>query len=438
MADLTVQPLPSAFLPSRFSRAMFWATRGSLALMDQGLIAASNFGIGIVLARSLSPQEYGSYALAYAIFLLLSLAYQAIVLEPQRVFGSTLFENSQRGYFRALLRIHSGLGLGTGFVLGGLALLLHILRPTALPAALAGVMIAAPCVLLLWLLRGAFYVRMSPQNAVAGSSVYCAVLLIGMAVLYYLRQLSAFGAFVAMAIAALVGSVVLLIRFRLLARSDQELVGWKDVSLKHWEYGRWILLSSFLTWLSGDVYYPLVSSMSGMAAAGDLRALLNFSLPIAQALNALTVFTVPYAARVYQTAGLSALLAAIRKIGAVFVAIAVCYWAVVVVFNKPIMDALYRGTYADVASLLPLIAIGSLPWNFAYVPTIAFRAFRSSVSLLVIYCVSSAISLGIGIPATRMYGLRGTLWAMILSYAAALVTALMLLWRKVQADRVTE
>ena len=52
------------------ARAIAWAGRLSLAVVDQGLISGSNFALGIVLARWMAPAEYGAYALAFSIFLL--------------------------------------------------------------------------------------------------------------------------------------------------------------------------------------------------------------------------------------------------------------------------------------------------------------------------------------------------------------------------------
>ena len=417
----------------RFSRWTAWAGQGSLALLDQGLIAASNFTMGILLGRWLSPQEYGSYALAFAIFLLVSLVYQATILEPQRVFGSTEYADSQLAYFRALLRIHTFMGFCVVFALGALSLLMYAMRLNTLSAALTGITVAAPCVLLLWLVRNAFYVSMSPQHAVIGSTVYCAALLTSAVTLYYHQLLSPFSSFVAMGGAALIGSGILLLRLKAPPGSSPNRIKWQSVSLQHWRYGRWIAMGSLLSWLTGDYYYPLVSSFAGISAAGDLRALLNFSLPLAQALNALSVFVVPYAASLYQAKGAASLSIIMWRMAGLFSLAAAGYWSVLIFFHRPIMHLLYGGRYTEVSSLLPLVAAASFPWNIAYVPTIALRAIRSSVSLLGIYAVSSSLAIVIGIPSCRVFGIRGALWGMVLSNVAALLVSIILLVRKLRA-----
>jgi hypothetical protein len=75
-----------------------WAMKGGLAILDQGIFTGSNFVISILLARWLSPEQYGSYAVAFAIFLFILTFHQALLLEPMLVFGSSVFRNCLRGY----------------------------------------------------------------------------------------------------------------------------------------------------------------------------------------------------------------------------------------------------------------------------------------------------------------------------------------------------
>jgi O-antigen/teichoic acid export membrane protein len=435
--DVTTSPVPSASSLGPLYHWTFWVSRGSLALLDQGLIAISNFVIGILLARWLLPQQYGSYALAFSIFLLLSLVHQALVLEPQRVFGPTDYVDREREYLGVLLWIHSGLVFAISIVLGISAWVLEAwTRPNSLSGALKGLTFAAPCVLLLWLARGAFYVRMSPQRAVTGAAVYCTVVFASLTLIYRFGLLSPFVAFLIMGLAALIGSAVLLVQLQPLLSLRLAHSRFRLVLVQHWRYGRWLLVSSLLTWLTGDIYYLLVTSSSGIEAAGELKALLNFNLPVAQVLSALAVFFLPHASRVQQESGMAALAETIRRMTWLFAAVATAYWIVLSLLSKPIMQLLYGHRYAEMAPLIPLVALGSLPWNIAYVPTIALRAVRSSNSIFVTYCASGAVAVVVGIPATKTFGLHGTLWSIVLSSSAALLVAFCLFRRRLRDSSV--
>jgi O-antigen/teichoic acid export membrane protein len=414
------------------SRWAFWLTKGTLAVLDQALISTSNFAIGIFLARWLTPAKYGAYTLAFSIFLLLSFFHQALILEPQRVFGSADYAECLPKYLAVLIRVQSGLTLLAGVVFVASLWLAHSwARPDGLDAALIGMTIAAPFVLLLWLVRGAFYVQMAPQFAVVGSAAYCAIVLGTLLVAERLRMMSPFLAFIMMGFGALVSSVVLLNRLRpnLNLRAAPN---WKGVSRKHWDYGRWLLASLALGWIPGNIYYSLVTAFSGIASAGELKALINFTLPVAQTLTALSMCIVPHAARAYQKNGITELKKLTLKTACVFGFAVVVYWAILVLSGVPLLRFLYNGHYTHLASLIPWVAAGSIPWNLATIPTLALRAVRSSVSIFRIYLASSGIAVLIGVPATRSFGLRGALGGIIASNVAALFLALYLMRRELR------
>jgi O-antigen/teichoic acid export membrane protein len=166
---------------SFLGKAVPMATKGGLAVLDQGLISGSNFLVGILLARWLAPGEYGAYALAFAIFLLLSFVSQSLLFEPMAVFSGSAYQKSMRGYFRSVLWIHLAMTVVT-FVLLGTAAGVAFLRaePNGLPGALLGVTLASPCILLFWLARRAYYTQLSPARATSGAAVYCLLLVTGL------------------------------------------------------------------------------------------------------------------------------------------------------------------------------------------------------------------------------------------------------------------
>ncbi len=122
-----------------FRKFLPWARQGTLTIIDQGLISGSNFLISVLLARWLTAEQYGGYAIAFGFFVLLQLVYQSLVLEPMSVFGGSTYRNNLRGYFGSLLWIHVILSLAICFVFGATAGVSRLLGQTAgMPGALAG------------------------------------------------------------------------------------------------------------------------------------------------------------------------------------------------------------------------------------------------------------------------------------------------------------
>lgn len=127
-------------------RLIPWIHKGGFAILDQELISGSNFLVSILLARWLVPEQYGAYAVAFGIFVLLSLVYQSLVLEPMAVFGGSSYRDCLRGYLRSLLWIHIAISLAIGIVFGASALVAkQFTHSSVLAGALAGVTFASPC-----------------------------------------------------------------------------------------------------------------------------------------------------------------------------------------------------------------------------------------------------------------------------------------------------
>lgn len=420
-------------------KAIPWAMKGGLAIIDQGFISGSNFLIGILLARWLLPGQYGSYALAFGAFLLLTMLYGSLLLEPMGVFGGSTYRGCLRGYLRSLLRIHLVITLVILLVLGLLAATARALGlPDGLPGALAGVTVAAPCILLFWLARRSFYLELSPARAALGSGLYCAFVLAGLYLVYWRRLVSPFTAFVLMGLGALATGALLLIILRSELPSDSTATTVRQAWRKHWDYGRWALAGNVASWVPAYIFYPLLGTFSGMARAGELRALMNFVLPLAQAQAALSMLLLPYAARTFGQEGRSGAASLAVRITLLSAAAAFAYWGLIIPLRQTAFHFLYSDKYAAVAHLIPLVAVGSILWTAAYGSSIVLRAMESPDSIFVAFCSATVISLIIGIPATWAFGLQGAVWGINLSDASALLVVAYLLRRKVQGSESAE
>ncbi len=426
--------------PGGFARKLArWVTKGGLAIVDQGLISGSNFLISILLARWLAPTQYGAFSLAFSVFLLLSYVYHALLSEPQGVFSGSAYSQCLRGYLKALLGIQAILTVFGVVLLGGSAVVVYALgKYEGLPGALAGVAIASPCILFFWLLRRAYYMNMAPARAAVGAFIYCALVTGGLFVAYKESLVSPFTAYLLMAIGALGTGFFLLSQVNKVLPPDTEKAptageAWK----KHWEYGRWALAVSVVTWIPYYMYYPLITAFSGMAQAGQLRALMNLSLPMEQSYTALSILFLPYAARVCREKGVASSGPLVRRITLLFVVGAVAYWALLMPFKGLIFHVLYGGKYTEVAHFIPYVALGTTLWAAAFGPAILLRAIESPDSIFYARIVASVLSLVIGVPATKMFGLWGVVSSIIVANFAAFLISMYILHRKAQSISIT-
>jgi len=409
------------------------ASKGGFAIADQGLISGSNFAISILLARWLGADQYGAYAVAFGIFVLLSLVYQALVLEPMAVFGGSSYHNCLKQYLSTLLRIHLVISVSLCVVLGISAVVLHSFSHAGgLAGAMAGVTIASPCVLVFGLARRMFYLELSPAEAAAGSLIYCCLIMAALFVAFRHGLLSPFSAFLLIAFGAFGTGVAMWIRMRAKLPPGEAGPSLSETWSRHWGYGRWALASSVAGWIPANIYYPLISSFHGMAASGQLKALMNLTLPLEQVKAALSMLFLPYAARVAARKDGSGATALTAQMTLLAFAGAVVYWALILPFPKYVFHLMYSGKYLDVVHLLPIVAIGSIVWSAAYGPAIALRGMEAPDLVFKAFAVATIGSLVIGVPATWFFGLQGAIWGGNLADFSSLIMVFVVLRRKLR------
>jgi O-antigen/teichoic acid export membrane protein len=412
-----------------------WAMKGGLALFDQGILTGSNFIISILLARWMSAEQYGIYAVAFSVFLFLLNFHQALLLEPMLVFGSSVYRNSLRGYLRALLLLHLFVSLLMIFGLtGGAAVIARLGQSPGLPAALVAVGFVGPAVLLFWLTKRVFYLKLSPGPSAASAVLYCVVLLAGLGVIYKYDLVSAASALVLMGIGGLVSAIVLLIYLGFRLQSTQADPTLRETWDRHWRYGRWALGANAMMWIPINIFYPLLSKFAGLAQAGELKALMNFAAPMLQTCAALSSLMLPYTARMLEQRGNGGANAALKRMTLICVACAIPYWIVLLVFKGPAFHFLYSGRYSSVMDLLPITALVSVLGSAFFGPAIVLRSLESPASVFGAVTISSVVALVVGIPLTRSLGVAGALWGMVISEGLAFVAAAVMVRRKARSS----
>ncbi len=414
--------------------AIAWIDKVIFAVLDQGLISGSNFVMGILLARWLSEEQYGAYALAFSLFLLLSQFYTSLLLEPMAVFGGSIYRTRLRGYLGTLVWMHLGTAFVIFLVLGIAASVARFMHAGAnLPSALLAVTVASPCILLFWLMRRAFYLELSPAAAVLSAVFYCVLVMGGLFIIYRHGFLSAFTAFLLMAFAALMTSAFSMLRLKPVLQLMQLSPSLRESWSEHWAYGRWSLATAALLWLPSNFYFPVVSASAGMAGAGELKALLNLALPIGHTATALSLLFQPYASRINHQHGSGPLKTFTGKVSMLYAGGGLAYWSLLVIFRAPIVHFLYGGHYENLVALVPWLALASVLQISLAGPSIGLRAMESPASVFVAYAASGAVAVLAGIPLTWKLGVQGVIVSMMLSSVVGFAVALFLLRRKANA-----
>jgi O-antigen/teichoic acid export membrane protein len=412
--------------PNWLSVLVFWLRKVSFSVLDQGLISGSNFLIGVLLARWLVPEQYGAYALAFSIFLFAAAFHNALLLEPMSVFGSASYGECLPAYIGKLLRLHFFLALFlTGLVVAGIALLHYFTADRALTSALWGVCIAIPLILFFWLCRRAAYIKLAPGLAARGASAYCLVVIFLLLLVQRVGRLSSFTAFLIQSLAATAAAILLLASLR--PRPDSQ-SGPSSLAVvrQHWRYGRWVVATAFVYWLSGNAYYLLVAAFLPMQDVAALRALQNFTLPFGQFISAVSLLLLPWASARFAEEGRVGFQRRIRQITLMFVGAASAYYAVLWLFGGRIMAILYAGRYNEFAYLLTLVAAPVVVQAASQGSAIAVQAMQAPAEVFLAYSVSGTLTILAGVALARYWGLTGALIGILTS---SLGYCIVITWR---------
>jgi len=95
-----------------------WQKPAIFSLADQAVFSGSMLLVNILLARWTSPEEFGTFAVLYAVFLIFAGFHNALIVEPMSVFGARKQAAARQVYFRHVYLIHAAVVLVLAIVAG--------------------------------------------------------------------------------------------------------------------------------------------------------------------------------------------------------------------------------------------------------------------------------------------------------------------------------
>ena len=405
----TVGQIPAA----KSSRKLVWLRKGTLALLDQGLLSGSNFLIGILLARWLTRDDYGGYAVGFSIFIFLSGFHNAFFLEPMSVFGPESYAGCLAAYLKKLVKFNFAFTLLLAIlVVAGALALPFFTANKGLTSAMWGVCVAVPFVLFYWLCRRAAYLRFAPGLAVASSGTYCVALLL--MTVAFKGRMSPFMGFAIQSLAALPAAILLLVSQR--SEMNQEpTVSGPQLLRQHWRYGRWVVGSTIVIWISNGAYYVIVGALLPLQDVATLRALRNLTEPCYRAMAAIILLVLPWASARFAEEGHHGLRRRIRQLNWLFGSAALLYFGGICLFGTRLMQLLYAGRYNE-PTLLLILATAPLVLIAASLGSeVAVQVMQFPSEVFLAYGTSAALTLVLGVAFTRVWGLVGGLVSIVVS-----------------------
>lgn len=393
-----------------------WLGRGSAAVADQLLTSGANFALSILLARWVTAEDYGAYAVALAAFLLVATVFQGALLTPSLILGTTRYADRGPEYVAAMVRLHGKLGGACALMLGCAAAIYGLFTAQGeLARCLAAMAVTAPAVLLWWLARSAWYLRLNPAPAAWGALGYAVTLVGGVWLLRWQGWLSGETGILAMGAAGLATGLWLLWKLEPNWRGElTEAEVWRE----SWQFGKWEMGIALAAWLPASLCYPVTSAVLGQGEAGGLRALQNFALPVTQASTSVLRLLQPHVSGRFGADGKAPARLVWSLTAAVF-AVAGLYLGLVWLLRAPLMAVAYGGRFGLAVDLLPWVVLVAVLSAGTESVAMGLRAMRGSRGILAAFLVAGAVYLISGVPAARALGLTGVVTTLVAANAIA-------------------
>jgi O-antigen/teichoic acid export membrane protein len=406
-----------------FASGRLWAmgVKSAWSLMDQGLTALTGFCVTFLLARWLAPEIFGAYAIAFAAYLFVSGLHNVVVLEPMSVIGSSRHVGRLHEYFHAQIVVH---GVLTGLFAAGVvcfSLVVWFVAPTsALAGAFAGSGLALPFLLFLFLARRMCYVTQRPLFAVLGSGCCLLLVLVGLYALRRFEGSSPFFVFLLMGAASLVGSCLILrelgLRMFRQDRSSGKRIPWGSVLAESWSYGRWLVGSTVLYSVSGQVQMFLAAAFLGLGAAGTLRAMLLPASVMTQVVTAAGLLALPRFSFAFGRGLVERMRQEAVILSAVLCGAGICFSVLLWILAGRAELLLFGGKYAAYAWLMPVLSLVPAANGLTMGFSTALRASQKPQLDLLANAISAPIALVSAAGFIRVWGLAGAAASMVTGF----------------------
>jgi O-antigen/teichoic acid export membrane protein len=375
--------------------------------------------LSFLLARWLSSEVYGAFAVAFATLLFLSGFHNVLLLEPMSVMGPARYSDRTSAYFAAQLKIHKRLGALLASALLLIALLMKLLGANLeLVTATAASAFALPFFLVLWLVRRMAYMVQRPSVAGWASAGYFLLTLFGLLVLHRRNVLSPATAFLLMGSAGLLSAALPLRQLGLLeAKADIE-CSWKAVAQENWNYGRWLIASTALFSVAAQIQTYLAAGLLGLGAAGIFRAMQVPSLVMTQIVTAVGLLLLPSMSYEFGLGEFARLRRKAVLASAIVTLLAVGYAALLWLFAGPVEHLLYGGKYSPYVRLIPILGLVPVCTGLANGFSMALRASQKPHFDLVANAISAPVGLITAAAFIRLWGLKGAAFSLVAGFAA--------------------
>jgi O-antigen/teichoic acid export membrane protein len=389
-----------------------WGIRGSLSVLDHGLYSGANFVLSVLLARWLLPSHYGVYSIAFAIYQFAYQAHNAVILEPMSVLGPAKMYEKLTDYLGNQIKLHFVFSFFASLTICIVGLIVLVFNQI-LGIVLIIMSMVLSFILLPLLMRRGFYIFRKPEYALFGSVIYAVILGGGLLATRILADVSVQLAFPLIGFAGLVSGFYLI---RQIPPKQSTAIPIIATLSDNWEYGRWLLYSSFLIALAAQAQTFVVGSFLGLSDAGAFRALQNFIQPIILLFTAVSAFLLPSMSYDFGKGDIARLKRKGKYMFALFLVVSVGFEVFLLIFATPLESVLYEGRFSSYIYLIPLWGLAPIAAVLTYVYYFLLQSIQHPKAILIGSLGWSGTSLILSLILSLQWGIAGATISVVIGY----------------------
>jgi O-antigen/teichoic acid export membrane protein len=400
------------------------ARRAGMTMADQCFASASNFVVGVAVARIAGPVGLGAFSLAYGTWILVNTMHRALITDPMAIYRDLAW-GRQAAAIRQGFAAEVVLGLGASVIF---ALIGGVLWACGLTSFGAGMLALAPWVVFLdlqdyW--RWVAFMKGKPAKALSNDVVFTVVQAFGFAFVFIAGMHSVFAVVSAWGVGAIAGTVYGLNQFSV----GPSFRGGVELLRSRWALTRWNAGSLATGWGGTQLYLILAGGLLGPAALGGLKASQSLVTgPSSVVIHAGGSLGLPEASRGLANDGWAGLRKVCRFITLAALLSVGLFGAIVILWAGPLMRLVYGPSFSGYSETAQLTAMAFILAGFFMGPILALKATKRTRQLFVTQVIALISSIACVLIFGHLYGVNGAAAAALISNA--LVLAALLIYQR--------
>jgi O-antigen/teichoic acid export membrane protein len=380
-------------------------------MVDQCVASASNFAVGIIVARLSGAAGLGAFALAYICWILLTTVHRSLITDPMAISGHMLRDDRDhlvRQGFAAEVAL--GVAAAAIFALLGAVLLVVGQRTFGV-----GMLAIAPWVVALdlqdyW--RWIGFMQGTPKKSLHNDLVFNAVQALAFGAVFVADQHSVFAVVSAWGVGAVVAAFYGLHQFSV----RPSLRGGMAFLQSHWPTSSWLVSERSASWGAGQFPLILAGALLGPAALGGLKAAQALVTgPVFVVINAGGSFGLPEATRQLAERGWRGMVKVSRFVTGAGVAAAIACAIAVLLAAPALLRVLYGPQFVIYAPAARVFAISMVVGALGVGPILTLTATRRVRALFMVQLGRLAFSIASVCVLSKLYGVTGSAVSFLLT-----------------------